>query len=408
MTSLYTNSLGKEVNRFSYSAGADFRYCPQRFHLKRRVGWREKIRRAAMLYGIAIENAVRYYHENEHKGGVKRFTDEWEKFRDDATVTYGKNDGDWSTMLACGQEHLALYDILLSTFPFRKGHKPKFQVPFTKEMFPNTELAGLELIAYVDMVTLHACGEPMIVDIKASSKRLSVVPGIVALDQQLRTYSFVSEFGGKQIELVAFLWFARQSRTIERGSNVRLLVDITRGDELIKAGTRCTIADVVEPDWGTTKDAKGKEKKNSAPEDYDGSRDTLVLVKDDTMYEEGKKLFPGQKKEEKELRAKYFAEKAIGIANRCDVTRQDIIFEMAKVSEADRLEAGTNVQYDIVAIRNAQAQNYFPKLGGCRYPNEKCPNCDVRTLCLGDTKLRDEMLVRTDEDWDTPQEGEIE
>ncbi len=408
MASLYTNSLGKDVNRYSYSAGSDFRYCPQRFHLKRRVGWREKIRRAAMLYGIAIENSVRYYHENEHRDGSKRFMEEWENHREDKTITYGKNDGDWENMLACGMEHLRLYDILLPTLPFRKGHKPKFQVPFTKEMFPGTELAGIELISYVDMVHELNGGDPCIVDIKASSKRLIVVPGMVALDQQLRTYSFVSNYKGKSIEWVAFLWFARQGRKLERGSSITLLVDITRGEDIIKAGTRCTIADIIEPDFGTSKDAKGKDKKNPTPDDYDGSRDTLVLVKNDDAYEEGKKLFPGTKKEEKEARAKYFAEKAIGVVTPCGVTRQDIIFELAKVSEADRREAGTNAQYDIVAIRNAQAQNYFPRLGGCRYPNDRCTNCDCRALCLNDSKLRDEMLIRIDEDWDTPQEEEVE
>ena len=385
MVELYTNSLGRGVTRFSYSAGADFRYCPQRFHLKRRVGWREKIKRAAMLYGIALENAVRFYHENKLRGGSKRFFEEWEKHREDVTITYGKNDGDWANMLACGMEHLRLYDILLPTLPFRKGHKPKFQVPFTKEMFPGTELAGIELISYVDMVHELNSGDPCVVDIKASSKRLIVVPGMIALDQQLRTYSFVSNYKGKPIEWVAFLWFARQSRTIERGSFVTLLTD----HGVAKAGTKCVVADYM---------------KRSATD----AEELLVVVANKDVYEEGKKLFPGQKNADKESRFSWFHERALGTVSPKDVTRQDIIFELAKVSEADRREAGTNAQYDIVAIRNAQAQNYWPKLGGCRFPNEKCPSCDVRAICLNNNALRDEMLVRTDEDWDTPQEAETE
>jgi hypothetical protein len=403
---LYVNSLGKEITRFSYSAGSDFNYCPQKFYLKRRLGWREKIRRAAMLYGIAIENAVRYYHENEFRGGVKRFADEWEKHKDDAGITYSAKDKSWENLLQCGKEHMALYDILLPTFPILRSHKPKFQIPFTKEIFPGTELAGIELIAYVDMVAKMGnaqFNEPVLVDIKASAKRLTTVPGIIGLDQQLRTYSYVSDIRG-----VAFLWFARNGRDIERGSNVRLLVDITNNGMLLKAGTEAVVGDVIEPDWGTSKDAKGKEKKNSAPDDYDGSKDKLILVANDTVYDGVKTSFPGTKKEEKEARAKAMLGYAIGIVNPCDVTRQEIQFVSTVISDRDREEAGTGVQYDIAKIVNASKQDYWPKLGGVRYPNDRCTNCECRALCLKDDKLRDETLVRTDEDWDTPTEGEVE
>src|SRR5208282_3480788 len=176
---VYVNSKGKEITRYSYSAGQDFRYCPQKFHLRRRIGWREKIRRATMLYGIAIENSVRFYHDNDLKGGVKRFEEEWAQHEKDESITYGAHDS-WSIMRQQGVEHMTLYDILLPTFPIVRGRKPKLQVPMNKEMFPGTELAGIEIICYADMIAtmretlpIHGGNRKIGIDIKASAKRLN-------------------------------------------------------------------------------------------------------------------------------------------------------------------------------------------------------------------------------------------
>ena len=63
MAYLYINSNGKEVRSHSYSAGSLFHECAQKYKLARLDGWKEREQRASQQFGIALEAAIKTYHE---------------------------------------------------------------------------------------------------------------------------------------------------------------------------------------------------------------------------------------------------------------------------------------------------------------------------------------------------------
>src|SRR6516165_9152856 len=103
MTHLYIDAQGREKTNHSFSGGDRFRFCPQLYKLERIDGWKEKVQKAAMLYGVAIENAVRYHHENGFSGGEARFITEWSRHRPDPKdekhpnnfIVYNRDESSW-------------------------------------------------------------------------------------------------------------------------------------------------------------------------------------------------------------------------------------------------------------------------------------------------------------------------
>lgn len=395
---LYINSKGYPVTRHSYSASDTFSFCAQKYKLARVDGWTEKTRNASQKFGIAFEDAIRYYHETDLdlSAALLKFATDWAVHFADTELHYTATESSWEALNNSGRELLQLYALRLPSLPILTNPVPKFQIQYSKEVFPGTKLAGIEFIAYVDMIArakenysigLQLVGtgpRKILIDIKTSGVALDTTPGILALDQQLRTYAWVAD-----IETVAFLWFVKTSRAIEKGSWISLLADAGK----FRAGDRAVVIKFQEAREAEPADPeKPKSKPKAAlPEE-------IWIVHHTAVIEEMvSRCGGGQTKAEKEARDIFIRENATLVAKE-NITKQRIQFETANISLADRAEAATSIGHDIAQIVYANENNQWPKQGGVRFPNNKCGFCSMRGICLNNAELRDELVERKDDE----------
>ena len=366
--SLYINSKGYPVTRHSYSGSSDFQFCPRKYELGRVIGWQEREQRAALPFGNAIEAAVRHHHENGN-GGAERFDREWARVLADPKnkdMTYSKLEGNAKNLAKIGHEMLQLYALKVKTFPYEETGIT-FQADRRIEVFPDSDLAGIEFIAYLDMiVTLKDSGEKCIIDCKTSGTK---IPDYIVLDPQLQSYSWVEKNPN-----VGFLWFQKVTRSIEKGSEVCPL----RG---YKAGVSLVVLKMDKDELGV-------------PAHWVGS---------EAQSEEMDKKFPSKQKSVSALAAKddWLQTHAMRVLE-SDLTKQVVHVRIAKVPKKLADDRGRSIGHDIVQIHRASEENFFPQQGGVRFPNEKCTRCPMRGICSGDDKVRDDLLVLSQpNDFDT-------
>lgn len=380
---LYVDSRGRPITRFSYSAGGDFHFCQKFFYHRRIAGWRDREQRGSLEFGKAIESAVQFHHSNNFEGAADYFTKLWDVHKTNTELTYTQTEGSWEELALSGRELIQLYAIQLPKLPIAYEPAPRFQIKYSKEVFPGTELAGIEFVAYVDMLAFDRIPDgtvrtpsmerrKQLIDIKTSGVMLPETPGILALDQQLRTYAWVTG-----ISNVGFLNFVKTNRSIKAGMEVTLLQDI--GD--LKAGRRVIVA------------------ANNTDEEVQPLFDSLpVTVLDgEAQYDEMKKAI-GDKpasKAGKENKINFLARvgKQVSAAS---ITKQRIQFLTACIDQEAQEEVATQVGADIAQIVHSSKNNQFFKQGGIRFPNNICSNCSCLGLCLKDDRLRDERLKRDD------------
>ena len=392
MAHLYINSKGYEVTRHSYSASDTYKFCAQKYKLARVDGWTEKVKNASQQFGIAIEDSIRFYHETDLDlpAALNKFVTDWAVHKADTELHYTDTEKNWESLNLSGRELLQLYALRLPSLPILTNPVPKFQVQYSKEVFPGTKLAGIEFIAYVDMIAHTKNSQPwaskkILIDIKTSGVALDTTPGILALDQQLRTYAWVTD-----IETVAFLWLVKTNRSIEKGSWVSLLADAGK----FRAGDRAVVIKFQEAKEAEPADPeKPKSKpKPAVPEE------TWIVHHTSVIEEMISRCGGGQTKAEKEARDIFIRENATLVPKE-NLTKQRIQFETANISLADRAEAATTIGHDIAQIVHANEQNYWPKQGSIRGVDKKCCFCVMRGICLNNNELRDSLVQRKDDEW---------
>jgi PD-(D/E)XK nuclease superfamily len=388
---LYINPKGYPVTRHSFSASDTFNFCPRKYELEKVSGWREREQRASTRFGIALENAWRFWHEHNQdiEAAVLHFVEEWNQYRPvtkeeyaamneadrkaaraNLDLVYSKADVDWWTLFQNGQEMLRLYALRYPTFPFEiRVEDHPFQVQMHKEMFPgDEELEGIETWAYIDCIAHMKDtkdGEAVILDCKTSGKP---IPDYIVLDPQLQTYAWITT-----IYLNGFLWFQKTNRAIEKGSEVSFLA----GSDAGKLGYVL----------GTYKDPL-----NINPNEY-------WVTKNPELQAEMDKLFPSAKKSVEALAAKqkWLEERTIHVPENF-LTKQQVCARITKIPKKLADDQGESLGQDIVRIHEASQTGFFPQHGGVRFPNLKCPTCPMRGICAGDDKLRDTLLVREQSD----------
>lgn len=390
MAFLYVSAKGKEVCSTSYSSGDLLHFCPQKYKLQKIDGWqeREKDFKASLKFGIAMESALRFHHENGMAGGPEEFVRLWTEHKDNPDLKFTPVEHSWENLLHDGVELLKLYHIRLPLFPIDLSVQPTFQVKYWKELFPGTELAGIEFVAYVDMVTRakDTFGDPLGVDIKTSGAAFDMTENIASLDQQLRTYAWVTG-----ISDWAFLNLQKVGRTLERGSQISLLEAVGE----FWPGRAAVVIKYQEYEPAEAADP-AKPKSKPTPE---VPEELWIVECEADIQEMFMECGKGQKKEEKEAREAWIRTHAT-LVPRETVTKQRIQFVRAHIGLEEQLEAARQVGQDVAQIVHFRQENWFPKQGGIRWPNDRCVRCPMRGVCLGDNKLRDELLFRTDEDWD--------
>jgi PD-(D/E)XK nuclease superfamily len=425
MAHLYVNSSAYEVRTHSFSGSETFNFCPQKYKLTRVDGWNEIGTSAARLFGLALESAVKTYHETglDLEAGLVHFTNEWtdikelhtfekwaEKnefspqakatlkrlgikgFRAGDQIKYTATEGNWENLLVVGQEMLKLYHLRLPLFPIDLAFTPKFQVKYYKELFPSTDMAGIEFVSYIDMLTRSkaSLGDGLIVDIKTSSYALDTTPGILALDQQLRTYAWVTG-----VPDVAFLWFQKTGRSLERGSNVSLLEAVRK----FVAGQSAVVikSQEAEPAKPADPEKPRSKPKEAVPEE------TWIVENEDVVEQMFEHCGKGQTGDEKTARNIFIRENAT-LVKKEQLTRQRVQFQTAHIGLVEQLEASRQIGQDAVQIVYSSQENYWPKRGSIRGMDKKCLNCPMRGICLTNESLRDTLVYRNNEEWAEPAE----
>lgn len=355
---LYINSKGYFVTRHSYSGSESFNYCAQKYYLQRIQGWTAREDRAARHFGTALEHAVQFWHQHkmDTPAAVAEFVRLWAEHKE-VEYTYSKTDGNWEALNLSGQELVRLYAVRYPTFPYLVNNTLDFQVETRFEVFPDTKLAGIEYTGYIDLVaTRKAVDEPLIIDMKTSGKE---VPEFTVLDPQLRSYAWAKGWPN-----VAFLWFRKMGRSISKGDRVTFLEPAGSGR-------------------------------------YAPGNDATVLMKDDfgiwvtdlqDVIDEFDKI-EGKSKAAEAARQKLVEEKAVHVVER-NLTKQRVQFKEAVITSESAQDIGRSIKRDIINIAAANEKDFWPMQSGVRFPNEKCPNCEMRGICSDRPDLRDSLLVR--------------
>jgi hypothetical protein len=388
MSFIFKDYKGREINTWSYSAGTTFDFCQKKFELSRILGWRSKDTLAASKFGVAIEEAIQFFHQNGNKpeSGIDEFKRVWLKFQK-MELVYKAKEGTWEDLYKAGSELMHLYEVMVPSLPIVR---PEFQLNYKKEVFPGTALSGIEDQGFVDMLsrapwnhrllpTVKAPADsayrPLIIDIKSSGKGLDATPDLIQLDPQLRRYAWQSG-----IRDVGFLWFHRMKPGLEKGTGVTILESFENWKPLDKA-------EVVQ------------------------IQETKVLIATAENAEAFSKAISeikgkGSTEKKEQLLEEWKTEGKISTVDSSILTKQRIRFVAVRIPEEDVIEEGKIVGRQIVEAKAAADRSFFPKTGaGVRFPKQNCVWCEQRGNCLQNSEIRDKLLIQikpaetVDDDW---------
>jgi hypothetical protein len=359
---LYVNAKGYNVTRHSYSGSETFSDCARKYYLQRVQGWVSREDRAARHFGIALEHGVTFWHQRGQNisTALAEFNRMWDEHAGKEYI-YSKIEGDWARLRLTGQELLRLYAVRYPGMPYRvENPTQSFQVNVTFEVFPGTALAGLEFTGYIDLVAARkADGSPIIVDMKTSGKD---VPELTVLDPQLRSYAWAKEW-----TWVAFLWFRKMGREISKGDRATMLEPYAG----LEPGTAVTIL---------------------------GTDDFGVWVTTDSQVEEKmKELFVGKSKAVEAARLAYLEANGKHVQESA-LTKQRLQFREAYITPESAQDIGKSIKRDLISIETANRTDSWPMNSGVRFPHEKCPMCEMRGICSGNSELRDQLVTRKETD----------
>lgn len=380
MALLYRNYAGVDITRHSYSSGQDFSFCRHLYYLKRIKGFRQVGDTAAQKFGVAVEDAIRFYHANglREGTGIEEFKRLWLTVKDSDKLKYKPRE-EWSDFYKSGAEMMRLYEVVLPTLPIRD---PMFQANVKREVFPGSSLAGIEDQGYIDLISkadwnhpllpkvevpANSPYRPIILDIKVSGSALDFSPDLIALDPQLKRYGWLSGYKD-----VGFMWFQRSKpKAYEKGVEITLLEDIPDA----RVGQKFVVYE------------------------YNAETDIVTFCPENGLAEAAKVLAEvkgkGSGDRKKELLKEWLDDGWMKQTTSDKVTKQRFRFVVVRLSDEDLKETGQIVGREIVNIHDSYETNYWPKDGaGIRYPNQKCPACSHRSICTGNQKLQEQMLVQ--------------
>lgn len=392
MTILYRSASGREVTHSSESSLSTFKLCRRKFKLSRIDGWKQREHKGALEFGKCIESAIQYYHDNGLKfgGASDEFRRLWLKWAEQP-LKYTEQEGNWKDLYTMGSEMTRLYEILLPSLPIRN---PKWQLQFLKKLWPGTEYEDLEFMAYIDLLSILEDGSRIIVDIKTAKALLPVTSGMMALDNQLRKYAWVSG-----IRDVAFLNFVKtRPDDFKKGTNVTLLEDYWEW----KSGQTLVVVQYQKPG---VSDPAGLE------QGLLGTEETVRLMDAELDKIEGN----GSKEAKANVLLSYMSNGRIAFVPREAITKTRVQFVRGTIPEEDLAGIGDAIGIDMMAMKHAADKGVYPLDGGVRFPNAICSWCEMLPICNRDDRRRDETLVQIgpavqEDDWlrELESDGETE
>jgi hypothetical protein len=177
---------------YSHTQIAQYLACPRRYRYRYLEGWREKDRRASLLFGRVFEMALGSYFRRQDPAEV--LFKEWAAYRE-AQLDYGQHDN-WDRMVQQGVQLLNRFaqdDRVRIRQPRRN-----LQIKFTRKL-----ANGNDFVAYVDAIG-QLDGTRCLIDWKTTSSCYPEGPeGLLTLDPQLICYSWIS--GIADVALVVFV-----------------------------------------------------------------------------------------------------------------------------------------------------------------------------------------------------------
>jgi hypothetical protein len=371
---LYENYQGRAITTHSYSSGVDFKTCRRKYYLKRVKGWRERGQKASLEFGKCIEAGVQFFYESNLKpeSGVDEFKRRWLKFQE-IELLFTDKEGSWVDLYTMGAEMLRLFEVLSPTLPI---HKPVFQACYRQEVFPGTTLAGIDLVAYIDIISTLADGKRILIDVKTAANAYNLAAEFVALDPQLATYAWQSG-----IRDVAFMTFVKaRPESFKDGDTATLLADV--GD------WKASASGIVFP-----LPAPKRAKDEPEPEPVPPEQRIISLVSEfdyDRFKEEAKGL-RGKALDEKKF--EFFGEFGITVV-RGQATKQKVQFIQGTISEESVYEAAQRVGREVGEIERCGREGDFPREPSVRFPDTKCTWCVMRGHCTNNPSLVDKLLVQ--------------
>lgn len=394
---LYTNSRGLDITRHSYSSGITWDKCKRLYKLEKIDNIRRKDKSAAMAFGKAIEDGIQMYHANGLKkdSGIDEFHRLWLLSQDNKELVFTAKERDWENLRTAGKQMLRLYEILLPRLPFKD---PKFQLSYSKTVFPGTQLETLETGGFLDLVVkadwdhplltkikkpTGASHRPLICDIKTSGVELNISAELLALDFQLQVYAWLSGIAD-----TSFLWFTKSIvDSFQKGTEVTLLQDSGKWT----AGDKAVIYE------------------------FDSESNSALITHELNMFSLKEELAQIKGKGSTEAKntkiAGYIKEDILSRVPSDIITKQRVQFLATRISEDNIKEAGDIIAKQMVEIHDASITGFYPKHTGVRFPNNQCTYCSHRGICLGDQKLADQLLIQIStpeaDDWldDIQEEG---
>lgn len=405
---LYTNIKGAEVTHGSYSSRQTFKKCPREFQLERIEGWSDKVKRAAPLFGTALESAIKEYEANGRPpltcpAIFERLWQQVQTTPDFKELVYTESEGDWESLLRAGKEMCLLYEIRAPYLPISVTPAAVWSQNMRKKIFPGTELDKLENKAVFDIISWPAWNHPMlpaapvdmdchecntrwscaletdgpvftpckqhatrslIIDMKTSGEDLNTE--LVGLDPQLAEYAWQG-----RVPDVAFLWFVKKGHGYKKASRVTLLHDAAPH----KAGFELIVL------W--VDDAKG-----------------MVYLGNHAVFNEYEQLAKGITGNAlKNFKLNYIATPGVFAATPAAFTKQRLQFGAARLTDQQIDDTGRSVAQTTVEMVRAHREGFYPQLAGIRFPNQKCNFCAMRHICLNQPEKRDQFLTKRGEEW---------
>ena len=368
---LYTSASGRDVNHASSSSLDEFKECRRKFKLDRIDGWKPRARKASLEFGKAIESSLQYYFENGQKPGdtVSEFQRIWLKWAEIPLVCTDQ-EGSWGDLYNMGKDMTRMFEIMLPTLPIRN---PKFQLLFSKPLWPGSELGDLEFQGWIDILSTLEDGSRLIVDVKTAGKTMDLTPQLLSMDPQLRRYAWVSG-----IRNVGFLQFVKARPSYKHGDTIALLAQTQDW----KPGTSLVVF-------------KYEEAKN---EDTDevfklvtlGTYESVRLMDETLDGYTGK----GSGELKKQAVSDALAHGKLCVVPHDAVTKCRLQWVQAEIPKEELAEIGQDIGSEILRIREANKSGTFHRTAGSAGPTNQCLFCRYNPICLKDPVRRDDNLVQ--------------
>lgn len=344
---IYVGPNGKEVFEFSHSQFSTYEFCPKRYEIERKWGWRQKPG-AALEFGHSVEAAIRRFYQ-EMSDPVEVFEIQWQMFASDVHLQYPDGE-DWKTLQESGVGLMTRFRKDWQKFTPRSPIFPNYR----NRMLVRDSATGNDFAAIPDLIDTDDDGR-YIADIKCLKNVIDIpLPHQVTLDLQLRTQAATT-----QIYRVALWNFCKNPKRVDRAS-AEEIIETCRASAAMQDGDFKALAlrvshDANDLNFEETAQLLGPEFQNHKTIQADWKR----IAKDDAT---AKGLADTITKNIREKHKPVY-----------------VIQWLAGTMTPEHALEGVQAEMSVVPLIKA---DYFPRKGGVRFPKNECTWCPTRGLCL--------------------------